>query len=155
MGGWEGGVSGWWVLRRAPIGMSTGCCTETNLTINFILKKKSKYTKWPICSSASGEFCVQYSPFATKLTWTVGVQPLQGALSQLTSFKKMHRGVPGWLSWLNIWLLILARVMISLFVSLSPALGSARTVWSLLGILSFCPSPTRSLSLSLSLSLSK
>ena len=38
-GEWEGGESGWWVLRRAPVGMSTGCCMETNLTINFILKK--------------------------------------------------------------------------------------------------------------------
>ena len=27
-------------MRRAPVGMSTGCCIETNLTINFILKKK-------------------------------------------------------------------------------------------------------------------
>ena len=30
-----------WVLRRAPSGRSTGCRMETNLTINFILKKKS------------------------------------------------------------------------------------------------------------------
>ena len=29
-------VDGGWVLRRAPFGMSTGCCMETNLTINFI-----------------------------------------------------------------------------------------------------------------------
>ena len=29
-------VDGGWVLRRAPVGMSTGCCMETNLTINFI-----------------------------------------------------------------------------------------------------------------------
>ena len=28
------------VLRNAAVGMSTGCCMETNLTINFILKKK-------------------------------------------------------------------------------------------------------------------
>ena len=37
-GGWEGGEEVGWVLRRAPFGMSTGCCMETNLTINFILK---------------------------------------------------------------------------------------------------------------------
>ena len=35
-GGWEGGEGRGWVLRRAPFGMSTGCCMETNLTINFI-----------------------------------------------------------------------------------------------------------------------
>ena len=29
------------VLSRAPVGMSTGCCMETNLTINFILKNKN------------------------------------------------------------------------------------------------------------------
>ena len=27
-------------MRRAPVGRSTGCYMETNLTINFILKKK-------------------------------------------------------------------------------------------------------------------
>ena len=36
----DGGVvrRGKWVmvLRRAPVGMSTGCCMETNLSINFI-----------------------------------------------------------------------------------------------------------------------
>ena len=37
-GRWEGGESRWWALRRAPVGMSTGCCMETNLTINSILK---------------------------------------------------------------------------------------------------------------------
>ena len=30
---------GRWALR-APVGMSTRCCMETNLTINFIVKKK-------------------------------------------------------------------------------------------------------------------
>ena len=37
-GGWEGGERGWWALRRAPVGMSAGCCMENNLTINFIFK---------------------------------------------------------------------------------------------------------------------
>ena len=37
-GSWKEGRA----LRRAPVGMSTGCCMETNLTINFILKKKKK-----------------------------------------------------------------------------------------------------------------
>ena len=37
-GRWEGGESGLWALNRAPVGMSTGCCIETNMTINFILK---------------------------------------------------------------------------------------------------------------------
>ena len=39
-GEWEGGEGGWWVLRRAPFGMSTWCCMETNLT--KISKKKKK-----------------------------------------------------------------------------------------------------------------
>ena len=38
-GEWEGREAGQWVLRRAPVGMSPGCCMETNLTINFIFKK--------------------------------------------------------------------------------------------------------------------
>ena len=29
-------------MRRAPVGMSTGCCMETNLTINYIKKKKKR-----------------------------------------------------------------------------------------------------------------
>ena len=37
-GGWEGGKGGRWVLKSASFGMSTGCCMETNLTINFIYK---------------------------------------------------------------------------------------------------------------------
>ena len=44
-------------------------------------------------------------------------------------------GVPGWLSRLSIRLLILVQVMISWFVGSCPTLGSALTVWSLLGIL--------------------
>ena len=38
-GGWGRGESGWWALRRAPVGMSTGCCMEATLTINYIIKK--------------------------------------------------------------------------------------------------------------------
>ena len=30
-------------MRRAPVGMSTGCCMETNLTINLVLKKKAPF----------------------------------------------------------------------------------------------------------------
>ena len=53
-------------------------------------------------------------------------------------------GVPEWLSWLSSRPLILAQVMISQFMRWSPRVGSARTVWSLLGILSLflsLPSP--------------
>ena len=39
-------ADGGWALRRAPVGMSTGCCMETNLTINFILKKRKKTLIW-------------------------------------------------------------------------------------------------------------
>ena len=53
--------------------------------------------------------------------------------------------MPGWLSWLDIRLLISAQVMISQFLGLSPTLGSALAVWSLLGIL-----PLSLLSLSVS-----
>ena len=56
-------------------------------------------------------------------------------------------GVPGWLSQL---VLILAQVMISWFVGLSPVLDCALTVQGLLGILplslSFCLAPARALS---------
>ena len=42
----------------------------------------------------------------------------------------------GWLSQLSIWFLISARVMVSLFMGLSPRLGSELMVQSLRGILS-------------------
>ena len=60
------------------------------------------------------------------------------------------RGVPGWLSWLSIRLLVSAQVVISLFVGSSPVSGSALTIWNLLGILSLSISLSVSLSLSLS-----
>ena len=50
--------------------------------------------------------------------------------------RRRKEGMPGWLSWLSIWLLLLAQVVISLFMSSSPTSGSVLTVWSLLGILS-------------------
>ena len=63
-----------------------------------------------------------------------------------TAAKEAPRG----LSWLSVQLFVLAQVMISRFMGPSPALGTALTVWSLLGILSlslsFCPSPALSLS---------
>ena len=46
----------------------------------------------------------------------------------------MYLGVHGWLCQVSLQLLVSALVMISRFVSLSPALGSALTAWSLLGI---------------------
>ena len=48
---------------------------------------------------------------------------------------KLH-GARGWLNQLSVQFLISAQVMISWFVSSSPALGSVLTAWSLLGILS-------------------
>ena len=65
-------------------------------------------------------------------------------------FKEKMSRSPGWLSQLSIWLLVLAQIMVSWFVRLSPASGSALTAWGLLGmfcLLSLCPSPTHSLSL--------
>ena len=46
------------------------------------------------------------------------------------------KGVPGWPSWLSIWLVVLAQVVISQFMRLNPLPGSALTAQSLLGILS-------------------
>ena len=62
---------------------------------------------------------------------------------------KMHARVPGCLSRLSVRLFISAQVMISWFVSSSPAPGSVLTVQSLLGILSLflCLSPACCLSL--------
>ena len=67
-------------------------------------------------------------------------------------------GAPGWLSRLNIWLLISAQVMISQFVRLRPTSGSVLTVWSLRGAclgFSVCPSIMCIHEHSLSLSLKK
>ena len=64
-------------------------------------------------------------------------------------------GAPGWLSQLGVQFLILAQVMISWFVSLSPVLGSVLTVQSLLRIFFLPLSAPPLLTLSLSLSLSK
>ena len=67
--------------------------------------------------------------------------------------KKIFIGMPGWLSWLSVWLLVSAQVMISQFVSLSPTLGSTLIMQSLLGVLSLSLSlslPPLALSLSLS-----
>ena len=50
--------------------------------------------------------------------------------------KKGAAGAPEWLSRLSVQLLVLAQVMISWFMSLSPALGSVLTVQNLPGILS-------------------
>ena len=48
----------WWVLRRAPFGMSTGCCMTTNLTINFIYWKKKIRTTHP--RGHNRPWCIQY-----------------------------------------------------------------------------------------------
>ena len=65
--------------------------------------------------------------------------------------------MPGWLSRLSVRLLILAQVMISQPVSLSPALGSALTMQRLRGILSpslFAPPPL-ALSISIKINTNK
>ena len=61
----------------------------------------------------------------------------------------------GWLSRLSAWLLTLAQVVISRFVSSSPELGSALTVQSLFGILSPSLSAPPLLALSLKINKSK
>ena len=59
--------------------------------------------------------------------------------------KFLALGVPWWLSWLSIWLLISSQVTISWFGLWGSVSGSALTVWGLLGILS-SPSLSESLS---------
>ena len=61
-------------------------------------------------------------------------------IRELTTLQKHTSGVPGWLRWLSIRLLISAQVMISQFVRSRPMLGSVLIVWSLLRILSSPPS---------------
>ena len=63
----------------------------------------------------------------------------------------LFRSVPGWLHQLSVRLLVSAQVMISQFMSLSPASGSVLTAQSLepaSDSVSLCPSPARTLSLS-------
>ena len=63
------------------------------------------------------------------------------------SHSELHiTGTLAWASWLSIWLLILVQVMISQFVSLSPASGSVLTVQTLLGICSLSLPCSRALS---------
>ena len=71
----------------------------------------------------------------------------------LDGFKEQLAGAPGWLSRLS------ESGHDLMVCGVEPRLGSALTVWSLLGILSLllslCPSPTHACSLSLSLSQNK
>ena len=63
----------------------------------------------------------------------------------------LHIGVRGWVSQLNIQLLVSAQVMISQFVSLSPISGSALRAWDALSLPLSLPLPnslTHTLSLS-------
>ena len=71
----------------------------------------------------------------------------EGSLIWTLSWKviKDGRGALGWLSGLNIQLLVSAQVVISQFMGSSPASGSVPTAWSLLGILSLPPSLSVSL----------
>ena len=71
------------------------------------------------------------------------------SVSSHTHINFIH-GAPEYFSWLSIQLLISAQVMISWFVSSSPALGSMLTAWGLLGFLSpslSAPYPPLALSL--------
>ena len=64
---------------------------------------------------------------------------LANHLSDKRHIKNIWRillGVPGWRSWLSIWLLISAQVVISRLTRSSSALGSVLTAQNLLGIIS-------------------
>ena len=61
-------------------------------------------------------------------------------------------GVPEWLSWLSIRLLVSVWVILPRFMGSSPMSDSVQTMWSLLGIslsLALCPSSTHVVSVSL------
>ena len=77
-------------------------------------------------------------------TWESYVQIKERRLSSekegclKSPLKGLGRGAPGWLSWLNVWLLILAQVMISQTWDQAPR-WALHCVWTLIKILS--PSP--------------
>ena len=82
--------------------------------------------------------------FSGKLPWILS--------SLLQKKKKKINGASGWLSPLSIQLLVSAQVMISGFLSLSPACiglcaDSVKPAWDSISLV-LCPSPTCSLSLS-------
>ena len=52
-----------------------------------------------------------------------------------STIKNKEVGRPGGLRQVSIWLLILAQVLMSLFMSWGPVSGSALAIWSLLEIL--------------------
>ena len=60
---------------------------------------------------------------------------MAGGRGGICSKNMVEAGVPGWLSRLNVCLLISAQVVISRFVGSSPASGSVPTARSLLWIL--------------------
>ena len=69
------------------------------------------------------------------MIWNISYYKL---LEMLSIQEKKSGGVPGWLTRLSVRLLASTQVMIDLTVGeLKTALGSALTVWSFLGILSF------------------
>ena len=82
---------------------------------------------------SKGESSMIESPLGTRVKWRMVASGHREA---------NERGEPGWLSLLSVHLLILAQVIISKFMRLSPASGSVLTAWSLLGTFS----PTRALS---------
>ena len=70
------------------------------------------------------------------------------------ALKLRHLGAPGWLGWFGVRLLISAQVMISWFMSLSPALSSVLSAWAV-SLLSPSSLPLPHCALSIFPSLSK
>ena len=92
---------------------------------------------WPQCSMRQGKR-VWYRITARRMDrWRVerllfaGWRP-EGRLEQQGLRNRGPSGAPVWLGQLSVWILISAQVMISQFVGLSLASGSALMVWSLL-----------------------
>ena len=138
--------------------------------VNLVSSKgRSTCTQWR-CQWAWARY--HYCLLGSTLTWQINnVQihkntPYLGQIRFLwvvkqvqhtgTKIRKINRHrAPDWLSWLGVWLLISAQVMISQFVGLSPVSGSVLTAQSLPGILSLSLSLSAPLPLFLSKKISK
>ena len=130
------------------------------LSFSCLSQKPKRWTLWllPPCSLSSlattlfhgwqrqPPNCASFSTYS---------HPIPSVLHTAArmAFLKLKSGSPGWLIQLSVWLLVSAQVMISQFVSSSPASGPVMSPQSLLGILSLslslCPL-SRSLCLCLS-----
>ena len=133
-------LNNFWVKEDECLGQRRESFIWSKWKWEYKLSKLGEYHK----NSGKKEFIAK-SAYITKEERSVA----NFILKNRTKFKKINLiGVPGWLSWLSIRLLISAQVMISRFMRLIPVSGSVLIAWSLPGILSLslslCPSPVLS-----------